>query len=382
MKRLFVLLLVILGVSAIARAQNRNPLDVQKARNEHVRARRNLVDYPPTTFDLSGLPQYKPERQVSGTIRMVGSNYVADSHIGEYWVEGFKKFQPNVNFEFQLKTPSAAIPALFLGKSDLGPSRKETFEDLLAYERTMNADPLEIVYATGSYDVPGWSPAFAIFVNKNNPLSQVTMAQLEGIFGAQRTGTWQGTSWDPSMARSAQQNIRTWGQLGLKGAWAGKPIHVYGVSLKYHQSEHFADFVLHGGDKWTPELREYANFAGPDGKLQIGAQLMLNDLAKDPYGIAYSEITFTNDGVKTLPIASQDGGPFVPITRAAVRDHSYPLYDQVYMYTNKIDGKMDPKVQEFLRYIVSREGQEAIERDGKYLPLTPELSKQQLDKLQ
>ena len=375
------LLLICAGLAAGATAQDRNALDVQKARNEHVRARRNLIDYPPTTFDLSGLPPYQPEHHISGTIRMVGSNYIADSHIGEYWMEGFKKFQPDVKFDFQLKTPSAAIPALFLGASDLGPSRKTTFEDLLAYERTMNADPLEIVYATGSYDVPGWSPAFGIFVNKNNPIAYLTMAQLEGIFGAQRSGTWEGTTWHPENARGAKQNIRTWGQLGLKGEWADKPIHVYGVSLKYHQSEHFADFVLHGGDKWTPELREYANYAGPDGKLKIGAQLMLNDLANDPYGIAYSEVTFINSGVKTLPIAVQEGGPYVPLTRENVRGHVYPLYDQVYMYTNKIDGKMDPKVQEFLRYIVSREGQEAIERDGKFLPLTPELSREQLEKL-
>ena len=364
-----------------AAQQDRNALDVQKARNEHVRARRNLIDYPPSKFDLSALPAYKPEHRVSGTIRMVGSNYIADSHIGEYWVEAFKKFQPDVKFEFQLKTPSAAIPALFLGVSDLGPSRKETFEDLLAYERTMNADPLEIVYATGSYDVPGWSPAFGIFVNKDNPLAHLTMAQLEGVFGAQRTGTWQGTTWQPENGRGRSQNIRTWDQLGLKGKWAGKPIHVYGVSLKYHQSEHFADFVLHGSDKWNPNLLEYANYAGPDGKLKIGAQLMLADLAKDPYGMAYSEVTFKNDGVKTLPIAVREGGPYIPITRDTVHDHSYPLYDQVYMYANKINGKMDPKVQEFLRFVVSREGQEAIARDGKFLPLTPELSREQLDKL-
>lgn len=381
MKSYLIIMLVSLTAAGAA-AQNRNALDVQKARNEHVRARRDLVDYPPTTFDLDGLPHYQPEQQVSGTIRMVGSNYVADSHVGEYWVEGFRKYQPNVEFKFELKTPSAAIPALFLGASDMGPSRKETFEDLLAYERTMNADPLEVVYATGSYDVPGWSPAFGIFVNRNNPIAHLTMAQLDGIFGAQRSGAWQGTEWHPELARSVRDNIRTWGQLGLTGDWANKPIHVYGVSLKYHQSEHFADVVLHGADKWTPELREYANYAGPDGKLKIGAQLMLDDLSRDPYGIAYSEITFRNDGVKALPIAPEGGTNYITLTRQSVHDHTYPLYDQVYMYANKVNGKVDSATREFLRYIVSQEGQEAIERDGKYLPLTPELSKQQMEKLQ
>src|ERR1700720_4727493 len=123
-------------------AQDRDALDVQKARNAHVAGRRDLVDYPPDKFDLSNLPSYKPQQQVSGVIRMTGSNYIADSHVGENWLAAFKKFQPGVTFEFNLKTPSAAVYALFLNAGDVDPSRKITFEDLLAYERTMNAVPV------------------------------------------------------------------------------------------------------------------------------------------------------------------------------------------------------------------------------------------------
>src|ERR1035437_5964300 len=117
-------------------AQDRDALDVQKARNAHVAGRKNLVDYPPDTFSLSDLASYKPKQQVSGVIRMTGSNYIADSHVGEYWLAAFKKFQPGVTFEFNLKTPSSAVYALFLNAGDIDPSRKMTFEDLLAYERT------------------------------------------------------------------------------------------------------------------------------------------------------------------------------------------------------------------------------------------------------
>jgi phosphate transport system substrate-binding protein len=366
--------LCILLCGATSHAQDRDALDVQKARNEHVRSRRDLVAYPPDKFDLTGLPHYKPEQQVSGTIRMVGSNYVGDGHVGEYWEEGFRKFQPKVTFKYELKSPSAAIPALFLGVSDIGPSRRRTFEDLLAYERTMNTDPVEIVYATGSYDVPGWSPAFGIFVNKSNPLSKLTMKQLEGIFGAERTGAWEGTTWHPERARTADQNIRTWGQLGLTGEWKDKPIHVYGVNLRYHQAVRFEDDVLEGSSKWNSDLREYANYGKPDGTLAIGASLLMGDLAKDPYGIGYSEITFKNDGTKPLELAEKDGGPYVPLTLETVQDRTYPLHDQVYMYANRTPGKpLDPNVREYLRYILSYEGQEAVARDGKYLPLTNEV---------
>ncbi len=368
------------AVTAVA--QDRTALEVQKARNAHVLARRDLVAYPPNKFDLSGLPHYKPEQQVSGTLRMIGSNYVADGHVGEYWQQGFQKFQPDVRFKYDLKSPSAAIPGLYLGVSDLGPSRKETFEDLLAYQRMMNTDPVEVVYATGSYDVPGWSPAFGIFVNKDNPISKLTMKQLEGIFGAQRTGAWEGTTWHPERARTKAQNIRTWGQLGLTGKWADKPIHVYGVNLRYHQATVFEDEVLDGSGKWNPDLREYANYALPDGKLGIGAQLLMQDMSKDPYAIGYSEITFLNKGVKPLALQAKDGGPYIPLTLENVQNRTYPLHDQVYMYANHLPGKpMDPMVREYLRYILSYEGQMDVVRDGKYLPLTKEVVEEMRKKL-
>lgn len=363
--------------------QDRDALDVQKARNAHVAGRRNLVDYPPDTFDLSDLPSYKPRQQVSGVIRMTGSNYIADSHVGENWLAAFKKFQPGITFEFNLKTPSAAVYALFLNAGDVDPSRKMTFEDLLAYERSMNADPVEIEYATGSFDVPGWSPAFGIFVNKANPISKLNMAQLEAIFGAERTGAWEGTSWHPDRARTPAQNIRTWGQLGLTGEWANKPIHVYGVNLRYHQAIRFEDQVMHGSAKWNPALVEYANYGKPDGTLAIGASLMVEDLAKDPYGICYSEENFKVEGAKLIALAPGDSTNYVTLTRENVHNRSYPLYDAVYLYANgSTERPMDPRVKEFLRFVLSKEGQEAIAKDGKYLPLTREVVDAQLKKLQ
>lgn len=353
-------------------AQERTALEVQKARNEHVRSRRDL--HYSRKFNLEGLPRYKPDAQISGSIRMVGSNYVMDGHVGEYWEQGFKKFHPNVKFEYNLKSPSAALPALFLGVSDLGPCRKMTFEDLLAYQRMTDRDPLEVVYATGSYDVPGWSPAFAIFVHKDNPITKLTMKQLDGIFGSERTGAWEGTTWHPERARGPEGNIRTWGQLGLTGKWKDKAINVYGVNLRYHQATRFEDQVLNGSGKWNPGLREYANYAKPDGSLVIGASLMVQDLGKDPYGILYSEITFKTPETKILALAAQDGGPYVELTMDTVQNRTYPLHDEVYMYTNKIPGKpVEPKVREYLRYILSRQGQEDVQHDGKYLPLTADV---------
>lgn len=363
-----------------ADGQVRDSLSVQNARNEHVRSRRDL--HYTHNFDLSGLEPYKPEGNLSGTIRMWGSNYIKDGHIGEYWEACFKKFHPNVRFEYHLETASAGVPALYTGVADLAPSRKITFEELLAYQRIFNADPLEIVGATGSYDVPGWAPAFGIFVNSTNPFSKMSMDQIDRVFGAARDGGWVGTSWHPEFARRADTNIRTWGQLGMTGEWADKPIHVYGLNLRYHQATRFSDQMLKGSDKWNENLHMYANYARLDGSLAIGADLLMKDLANDPYGIGYSEITFKRPGVKPLDIAVKDGGPYIELNMDNVQQRKYPLYSQLYFYLKNNRGQpIDANVKEYLRFILSREGQEAVVRDGKYLPLTPAVQKEMLDKL-
>jgi phosphate transport system substrate-binding protein len=313
---------------------------------------------------------------------MWGSNYIKDGHIGEYWEAGFKKFYPDVTFDYHLDTASSGVPALFTGVADLAPSRKITFEELLAYQRIYDADPLEIVGATGSYDVPGWAPAFGIFVNQNNPLAKLTMDEIDRVFGAARDGGWVGTSWHVEYARGKDTDIRTWGQLGLTGDWADKPIHVYGLNLRYHQATRFSDQFLKGSDKWNENLRMYANYAGPDGKLVIGANQIMQDLAKDPYGIAYSEITFKTASTKPLLIAEKVGGPYVELSMDDVQQRKYPLYSQLYFYmTDTPKHPLGALEKEYMRYILSREGQEAVVRDGKYLPLTPQVQREQLAKL-
>lgn len=364
--------------------QSTEGLDMQVARGKMMTKRGHTIAYT-RKFDLSGLPHYVPKQKVSGTIRVWGSNYITDGYVGGYWEDAFEKFQPGVTFQWHMKTTLAAVPSLVFGVSDLGIGRKITFSELEMYQRYTNQDPVEISAATGSYDVPGWNPGFGIVVNKDNPINQLSMRQLDGIFGAERSGGWEGTSWRPQWARGAQQNIRTWGQLGLTGAWANKPIHVYGLNLRYHQATEISDWLLKGSDKWNEHLRMYANYVSKKGALERGLN---EDLAKDPYGIAYIAAPTTNltrdphqSGLKILNIAENEGGPYVAYTLDTVHDRTYPLYDQIYAYANDPGGRLDPKVLEFLRFMVSQEGQAAVMRDGKYLPLTAEVAKAQLAKL-
>jgi phosphate transport system substrate-binding protein len=229
--------------------------------------------------------------------------------------------------------------------------------------------------------VTGWQPGYGIVVSKDNPLNCLSMQQLDGIFGAERAGGWDGTSWHPEWARGPEENLRTWGQLGLTGDWATQPITPYGLNLRYHQAAEMSDLILKGSDKWNERLRIYANYVAKSGAL--GRDLKA-DLAKDRYGIAW--IAAPTDKLppqlKVLAISDRTGGRCIPYTMATIHDRSYPLFSQIYMFANRgKDGATKPLVREFLRYVVSRQGQEAVERDGKYLPLTAPVAQQQAQKI-
>jgi phosphate transport system substrate-binding protein len=360
-------------------------LDMQAARARMMTVRGKQIAYT-TKWDLSDLPKYEPRQKADGTIRLWGSNYITDGFLAGYWEAAFKKYHPDVKLDFHMKTTLAAVPSLVFGVSDIGIGRKITFSEQELFERYTDRGPIEIEIATGSYDVPGWQPGYGVVVHKDNPLQHVTMQQLDGIFGSERSGGWEGTSWRPNRARGPEQNIRTWGQLGLTGEWKDKPIHVYGLTLRYHQATEISDIVLKGSDKWNEGLKIYANYVSKAGKLE---RSMNEDLSNDRYGIGIVAAPTTSLGrtsqpaLKILSVAENDRGPYVAYTLETLHDRSYPLYDRIYAYLDRAPGKpMDPKVLEFLRFVLSREGQDAVMRDGKYMPLTAEVAHAQLKKLE
>lgn len=369
--------------AAELRAQADKPaegLDLQRARAKTMEERGKRAYYT-KKWDLSDLPAYEPQQRVTGTIRLWGSNYIVDGNLGAYWEETFRKFHPGAKFEYRMKTTIAAVPSLVFGVSDIGIGRKITFHELLLFQRYKEYDPLEVAIATGSYDVAGWQPGFGIVVHRDNPITKITMKELDGIFGAERLGGWDGTSWHPEYARGPEENIRTWGQLGLTGEWKDRPITPYGLNARYHQATEISDRLLKASDKWAERLRIYANYVAADGKL---SRSLNDDLAKDPSGIAYVAAPTRNlpPELKMIELAATPGGPYVAYTIETLRDRSYPLYDEVYAYADLAPGKpLDPKVKEYLRFIVSREGQADVMRDGKYLPLTGKVAREQLSKL-
>lgn len=381
-------LLGLLGVALPAVAQRIESIDLQNARAAALTTKGRKVAYT-KHFDLSGLPAYTPSAPMRGVIRQWGSNYLKDSPLQGYFEEAFRKHHPDVRFENTLDSTFIGMAGLYTKQADLAPmGRRPTWDELQAYQRVFGTAPVEIVMATGSYDVSGWTYALVPFVHKDNPITKLTLEQLDGIFGAQRDGGWNGNNWDPAAARGPEKNLRTWGQLGLTGEWKDQPIRVHAYNLNFHFPRDFAEKVFKGGYKWNETLIEYSNKTrdaggGDFGKLWVAGDQMMDALGNDRYGITYTAMLYRDKpNVKTVPLAETAAGPFVYPSLESVQDRSYPLAREVYFYTNRAVGqKIDPLVAEYLRFVVSREGQELVMKDGKYLPMTAAMARAQLKEL-
>ena len=338
------------------------------------------------------LPRYTPEQPVSGTIRNFGFGL---GGVLKLWEDEFQKFHPNIRFDDRLPTSDAAIPALVTGVTDLAPDGGEaTLTENLSFFETYGYPVTDITVASGAFDVEGKSNGPILFVNKDNPLSKLSLQQLDGIFSAERTAGMQGFKWTPSDGRGADRNIRTWGQLGLSGPgyeeWADKPIQTYGHAPS-GTTRFFQWKVLGNSDKWNPNYREYVEsgskmIADEDrAEQRLGLQSMLkNELAHDRYGIAWTVMPQARgvEGIKMIALSPRDGAAAVMPSAQSFQDRSYPLVRSIYMFINrKPDTALDPKLREFLRYVLSRQGQDVVAKNGSYLPLPADVVRSQRAKL-
>jgi len=334
-------------------------------------------------FDLSGLPAYQPKGKITGTIRLWGNNYIGDSGLAGRWREAFKKFHPGVEFELVLPTAAVAVPALYFGLADLGMNHEPSFYDYLGHVRILGYEPTGFSVVSGSFDVSGWQNSFAIIVHKDNPLTKITMKELDGVFGSTRAGGWEGTKWRPDFARGPEQNIRTWGQLGLPGEWTNQRLNLYGYSIRYATALEFSNKVLKASDKWNEDILAYGNYVSPEGKRTLQAEQIIARMREDKQGIAYIrwQKGFAQD-VKILALAENANGPYYDFNVENLQKRLYPLWgDQSFWVSVKPGTKIEPKVAEFIRFVLSREGQQLVMEDGKYLPLPADAAKAGLAKL-
>ena len=287
----------------------------------------------PIEIDAAIKP-YAKVSGVSGNLNSVGSDTL--NNVMTMWAENFQKVYPNVKIQIEGKGSGTAPPALIAGTSQLGPmSREMKPSEIDDFDKKFGYPPTKVKVAID---------ALAIFVNKDNPLKQLTLTQADAIFSKGR-------------ACGGPKDIATWGELGLSGAWADKPISLYGRNSASGTYGFFKEHALCNGD-YKDTVKE-----------QPGSASVVQGISEDQYGIGYSGIGYKTSGVKTLALAKKDGEPFIETDPAEVYAGKYPLARFLYVYVNKAPNKpLDPLVKQFLLYVLSHEGQEVVVKDG-YLPL-------------
>lgn len=322
---------------------------------------------------VAPFPPYRPLETVTGVIRVQGHGHVTRKwleHLLNLWESRFRRFHPGVSLQQDMKGTSSAIPSLFTGAGDIAilgeeidPAAAEAFRRVKGYEPTV------IEIATGSLDVRNFDYAQQFFVHKDNPLERLTLVELDAIFGLEH--------------RRGPANVRTWDQLGLGGDWAQKPINPYGWRIDDSFGFFLQQTLLKGSHRWNNALRDYVHIYNAGGTIYDHGQQILDALRADRYGIAVSNIRYANSDVKPLAIAVAPGQPYVQATKETLIDRSYPLTRIIPAVIDRAPGRpIEPRVREFLRFLLSREGQEAINIDGRYLPLSAESAAVERTKLE
>lgn len=311
--------LALLTLAAIATAATAAPIKVDT----------NLTDY----VKVEG---------VAGNLNSVGSDTL--NNMMTFWAEGFRKKYPNVNIQIEGKGSSTAPPALISGTSQLGPmSRRMKSKEVQKFEGKYGFKPTTIGVALD---------ALAVFVNKDNPLKEMSMTQVDSVFSKTQ--------------KRGGPNVITWGQLGLSGEWSNKPISLYGRNSASGTYGFFKHHTLKKGD-YKDTVKE-----------QPGNASVVLGVTEDKAGIGYSGMGYVTSGVKALPLSEKDGATAYEPNYPNVLSGKYPLGRMLYINVVKEPNKPLPTlVKEFIKYVLSKEGQQIVVKDG-FLPLPAAEAKKQL----
>lgn len=329
------------------------------------------ADHPALAF-VETLPAYQADTPVEGRLRIWGHGSFKRDFMGKLltsWIAEFSRHHPAVRFENRMYGTASAIGALYSGAGDVAILGEEISPAALrAFRRARGYDPTGVEIATGSVDINYYDYAHMIFVHRDNPLRGLTVAQLDAIFGAE--------------ARRGGPLVRHWGQLGLTGAWSPAAIQPYGWKTDVDFALFFRERVLEGSHRWNGAIREYEHGQRPDGSAYDHGQRIVDALAADRHGIAISNIRYSHPDVRALPLAWDARGPFVEATPETLIDWRYPLARIIPAYVDLPPGKrMAPAQREFLRFLLSREGQRILIEHSGYLPLGPAFLRRETEKL-
>jgi phosphate transport system substrate-binding protein len=278
------------------------------------------------------------------------------------WESAYRKVHPEIRFENQLHSPATVMAGLYNGVADIAMMGREIWPvETMAYRWVYQQQPFGVVVATTGLNGPGQSFTPVIVVNAKNPIASISLSQLDAIYGSEH--------------RAAPANIRTWGELGLTGEWAAQPIHAYGFGPEDALGVFFRHDVLRSDFKPNPSSYLLSDH---DASKTSAAQRIASAVAADPFAIGYTSSPH-DLSVKVLALSLPDE---IQPTGATVANHQYPLTRSVSLYFRRISDKpIEPKLEGFIRFVLSPEAQALIYPSEGFLPLTSALAQKQIRKL-
>ncbi|HEX4143311.1 MAG TPA: phosphate ABC transporter substrate-binding protein [Pirellulales bacterium] len=289
------------------------------------------------------LPSYQPAKGITGRLKSVGSDTM--NNLLALWSEDFRKLYPSVRVEIEGKGSGTAPPALIQGTADFGPM-----------SRDMNPD--EIAQFTSAFGYPPTQlpvaiDMLAVFVHQDNPLESLTLEQLDALYSVGRK-------------KGHGKEIRTWGDLGLTGDWANKPISLYGRNPASGTYVYFKEHVLEKGD-FKPTVKQLG-----------GSSAVIQGVATDQYGIGYSGIGYKTADVKVIALARNKKTRAVPAEPQFGYDGTYPLSRFLLLSINyKPKSTLNPSTAQFIRFVFSRQGQTDVIKEG-FLPVPAKIAERGL----
>jgi phosphate transport system substrate-binding protein len=275
---------------------------------------------------------YEKTSGVTGNLNSIGSDTL--NNLMALWAEGFKAVYPNVNIQIEGKGSATAPPALIEGTAQLGPmSREMKAEEMDKFEKKFGYKPQAFKVAIDS---------LAVFVHKDNPIKGLTMKQVDGMFS--------------STLKSGGTAVEKWGDLGLTGDWASKPLSLYGRNSASGTYGYFKEHALAKGDFKTSV------------KEQPGSSAVVQGVASDLGGVGYSGIGYKTASVKAVPLGKEASKVIEPNYENCLSG-DYPMARFLFIYVNKKPGApIDKLTGEFIKFVQAKEGQEVVVKDG-YFPL-------------
>ena len=310
------------------------------------------------------IPAWKPgpvESVPEEELNLVGADIMDEITLG--WIKLYRQAYPRLSVTMQARSSGSGVPALTEGIAHLAPVGREVMPaELEGFVKKFGYEPFAVKVATGSLGSLGKTATSIMLVAKDNPIKGLTFAQIEAVYAKE--------------PKRGLPPAKTWGDLGLTGQWKDMPIHPYGLKPP-NGIEQFVKWKVLNWGEWREGI-QHVKGQGFTHAFTVAS----NDMRTQLGGITYALLANVTPDVRVVPLAEKDGDPFIMPTIDTVYHHTYPLSRYVYIYVNRPPGsQLEPKLKEFLKLVLSKQGQDIVAAEGVFMPLLPGVVQEELAKL-